>query len=124
MALKSHFGFISEGSHRLSWKLNGNLQSVLLEDKVTCTAYSETHDLVLVLTSSDGSSVGDKLIGYRGSGQLLFEVNEPLDYSFYYLSSHIHHETAVVCISKCHRYDWFYAINPETGQLESLNRAY
>ncbi|OUD38280.1 hypothetical protein BS623_23085 [Vibrio parahaemolyticus] len=67
MALKSHFGFISEGSHRLSWKLNGSLQSVQLEDKVTCTAYSETHDLVLVLTSSDGSSVGDKLIGIEGT---------------------------------------------------------
>ena len=124
MTLKSNIGIFDTNGHRLSWEINNSKAAVEVDGRIDHTAYSSIHELVLVLAGPDEENYSNRLYGFRTTGELVFLVNEPKDYWFYYLASHVQHETAVVCISKDHKFDCYYSIDPNDGTLERLNRAY
>lgn len=124
MKLKYHFGKTEKENRQLNWQVDSTSTSIDFDGRIVGSAYSPGNELVLVLTGSESENHANKLYGFRISGELIFETNEPKGYSFYYLSSHVNHETAVVCISKGHSLDGYYSIDPSNGKLEPLNRAY
>lgn len=124
MALIYHFGKKEDGGHGLSWDLDGSRVKVDFEDCVHAAVFSKTHKLVLVLIVDEGKDNPKYLLGFKPDGKKTFKVGPPEGYSFYYLASHLHHETAVVCCSNGHGLDWYFSIDPKTGELGSLNRAY
>ena len=124
MTLTSNFGKVENDGHRLSWIVDNISAAVDFEGHIDGAAYSPENALVLVITGPGTVNYSDKLYGFSINGDLVFESNEPKEYWLYYLASHVNHETAVVCISKGHKDDWYFSINPKTGKLEPLNRAY
>lgn len=77
--------------------------------------------ILLVVVESEGVQT---LFGLKLDGTELFQVPPPKGWNFYYLSTHVNHKLAVVCVSETERFDWFYSICPKTGFLTPLNRAY
>ena len=122
--LISHFGEVSESLHSLTWKIGNEIGTFQTEDDIISSAYSPKNNLVLLLTQSDNAEFSNRLLGLESDGEIRFDVKEPKEYWFYYLSSHVNCETAVVCISKGNALDWYFSINPESGELRSLNRSY
>ncbi len=124
MKLLPNYGKTGQNKHTLTWQVGEECVQAEFCDQIHGSAYSPTNELLLVLTGLEGKNTSDKLHGLRRSGEKIFEVSEPEGYSFYYLSSHIYHETAVVCVSKGNTLDWFFSIDPSSGELKPLNRAY
>ncbi|WP_146397723.1 hypothetical protein [Planctomycetes bacterium CA13] len=65
-----------------------------------------------------------RLAAYNSSGKLVVDLSAPPNRHFYYLSHHINHEHAVVCVSTGNELDWFFAVDTASQSLVSLNRAY
>lgn len=125
MSLITNFGQISVDKHIFSWPDNNVSHTFHTEDEIYDSAISSSHQLILLLTRPSTAQTCDRLVGLNQTGTVRFEVAAPDDYQFYYLSAHLHFETAVVCINRAkEKFDWFYAIDPQTGRLSSLNRAY
>ena len=65
-----------------------------------------------------------RLAAYDSDGVLALDLPPPPHRHFYYLSHHVDHEHAVVCVSTKHGLDWFFAVDADSRTLQSLNRAY
>ena len=101
--------------------LSGEDISVTFEGEVRQVALENEVGIALVLSENNNCQY---LTGLNLDGTERFKVTPPKDWSFYYLSTHINHKLAVVCVSVKERFDWFYSIDQTTGELVSLNRAY
>lgn len=125
MSLVTNFGQISADKHVFSWPNEGSTHSFRCKNEICDSAISLSHQLILLLTRQPVTQTCNQLVGLNQNGNIRFEIQAPDDYEFYYLSAHVRFETAVVCINRAkQKLDWFYAIDPQTGQLSSLNRAY
>ena len=64
------------------------------------------------------------MVTLKPNGEIKFDVTEPREYWFYYLASHVNFEMAVVCVSKGNALDWYFSVDPDSGELHPLNRSY
>lgn len=102
--------------------INGDdVIEVRFDSKIMQAALEESLGLVLVILENESNQ---KLVALNIDGTQRFSVAPPKGWTFYYLSAHINHALAVVCVSENERFDWFFSIDPNTGLLQSLNRAY
>lgn len=77
-----------------------------------------------VLTLYGDSISALRLAGFDSSGKVVLDLSPPPNRHFYYLSHHVNHEHAVVCVSTGNELDWFFAVDAASQTLVSLNRAY
>lgn len=92
------------------------------EYEIRDAGYYEKEKLVVVIVHVDGNT--QRLVGLNLDNSERFSVEPPNGWFLYYLSSHIKFNVAVVCVSDKERFDWFFGINPNTGELTSLNRSH
>jgi len=124
VSLISRFGRIRNNQRLLEWSVGGVTGGFETRGKIVDSAYSPSSDLILVLVQSAEVDFANRLIGITVNGQIKFDVCEPEGHYFYYLASHINCETSVICSPKSFGLDWFYSVNPDSGELTALNRAY
>ena len=105
----------------LSFPNGDDVIEIRFDSKIRQAAVDENLGIVLVILENES---GQKLVALNSDGTERFSVPPPKDWNFYYLSTHINHALAVVCVSPKERFDWFFSIDPNTGVLQSLNRAY
>ena len=124
MSLIGNFGKVAANLHSLTWEIGSVVGTFQTEDKITCSAYSPENNLVLLLAQSGEATCSNRLVALKENGEIKFDVTEPSDYWFYYLASHVNYEMAVVCRSKGNALDWYFSVDPDSGELHPLNRSY
>ena len=102
--------------------LNG--LSISLGAQLSAAAYCREAETYLAILAAKSPSDTEEVVGLSPAGEMLFRLNLPEGWQFYYFSSHIDYPLAMVCTSPNEHFDWYWGIEPKYGRLISLNRAH
>lgn len=110
---------INQSQNTLSWVNDGDIITAQF-NKLDNYLFFEKKKLIAVLHDVK-NNYPSCLSGYSLDGSRKFSVEPPREFIFSYLALHPEAGITVVCSSNQKIegwYDWHYAINPETGNLQ------